>query len=109
MLSLLYDRSRGWPLLADALSQAANAGTAASLLAYADQWVGRAPDGHWDPKVEASTVISCVDKPDEVGTDERGRARRRRHVPVAAAAVGRFVGHRRVCGHAEAGQGRQAR
>ena len=63
VLSLLYDRSRGWPLLADALSQAVSSGTAASLLSYADQWVGRAPDGHWDPKVEASSVIGCVDKP----------------------------------------------
>jgi pimeloyl-ACP methyl ester carboxylesterase len=63
VLSLLYDRSRGWPLLADALSQAANTGRASSLLAYADQWVGRASDGHWDPLVEASSVISCVDRP----------------------------------------------
>jgi pimeloyl-ACP methyl ester carboxylesterase len=63
VLSLLYDRSRGWPLLSDALSQAVNTGTAPSLLAYADQWVGRAADGRWDPKVEASSVISCVDKP----------------------------------------------
>jgi pimeloyl-ACP methyl ester carboxylesterase len=63
VLSLLYDRSRGWPLLADALSQAANTGNAASLLAYADQWVGRAVDGRWDPLVEASSVISCVDRP----------------------------------------------
>jgi pimeloyl-ACP methyl ester carboxylesterase len=63
VLFLLYDRSRGWPLLADALSQAANSGSAPSLLAYADQWVGRSPDGHWDPLVEANSVISCVDRP----------------------------------------------
>jgi pimeloyl-ACP methyl ester carboxylesterase len=62
-LYLLYDRSRGWPLLADALSEAANTGSAPSLLAYADQWVGRAVDGRWDPLVEASSVISCVDRP----------------------------------------------
>ncbi len=63
MLSLLYDRSRGWPLLADALSEAVNTGTAPSLLAYSDQYLGRSTDGHWDPLVEANSVISCVDRP----------------------------------------------
>jgi pimeloyl-ACP methyl ester carboxylesterase len=63
VISLLYDRSRGWPLLADALSEAANTGTAPQLLWYADQFVGRAPDGHWDPLVEANSVIVCADRP----------------------------------------------
>lgn len=63
VLSLLYDRSRGWPLLADALSEAVNTGTAPSLLAYSDQYLGRAPDGRWDPLVEANAVIVCVDRP----------------------------------------------
>jgi pimeloyl-ACP methyl ester carboxylesterase len=63
VLSLLYDRSRGWPLLSDALSQAVETGTAPSLLAYADQYLGRATDGHWDPLVEANQVITCVDRP----------------------------------------------
>ena len=63
VLSLLYDRSRGWPLLADALSEAVNTGRAPSLLAYSDQYLGRSPDGHWDPLVEANSVIVCVDRP----------------------------------------------
>jgi pimeloyl-ACP methyl ester carboxylesterase len=63
VLSLLYDRSRGWPLLADALSEAVNTGTAPTLLSYADMYVGRAPDGRWEPLVEANAVISCVDQP----------------------------------------------
>ncbi len=63
VLSLLYDRSRGWPLLADALSQAVNTGSAPQLLGYADQFVGRAPDGHYDPLIEANSVIVCVDRP----------------------------------------------
>jgi pimeloyl-ACP methyl ester carboxylesterase len=63
VLSLLYDRSRGWPLLADALSEAVSTGTAPSLLAYSDQYLGRATDGHWDPLVEANAVIVCVDRP----------------------------------------------
>jgi pimeloyl-ACP methyl ester carboxylesterase len=63
VLSLLYDRSRGWPLLADALSEAVNTGTAPSLLAYSDEYLGRSPDGRWDPLVEANAVIVCVDRP----------------------------------------------
>jgi pimeloyl-ACP methyl ester carboxylesterase len=63
VLSLLYDRSRGWPLLADALSEAANTGNAPALLAYSDQYLGRSPAGAWDPRVEANAVISCVDRP----------------------------------------------
>ena len=63
VISLLYDRSRGWPLLADALAEAVNTGTAPSLLAYSDQFLGRAADGHWDPLVEANAVIGCVDRP----------------------------------------------
>jgi pimeloyl-ACP methyl ester carboxylesterase len=63
VFSLLYDRSRGWPLLADALSEAVNTGSAPSLLAYSDQYQGRATDGHWDPLVEANSVITCVDRP----------------------------------------------
>jgi pimeloyl-ACP methyl ester carboxylesterase len=63
VISLLYDRSRGWPLLGDALSQAVTTGTAPALLAYSDQYLGRAPDGKWDPLVEANAVITCVDRP----------------------------------------------
>ena len=63
VLSLLYDRSRGWPLLADALSQAVNTGPRASLLAYADQYVGRTPDGHWDPQGRGQHGDRCVDRP----------------------------------------------
>jgi pimeloyl-ACP methyl ester carboxylesterase len=63
VLSTLYDRSRGWPILADALSEAVAQGEAPSLLQLADQYLGRSPDGHWDPLVEANAVIACVDRP----------------------------------------------
>jgi hypothetical protein len=63
VLSMLYDRSRGWPILADALSQAVSEGQAPQLLQIADQYVGRDPDGRWNPLVEANAVISCVDRP----------------------------------------------
>lgn len=63
VFSLLYDRSNGWPALSDALSQAVNTGTAPALLANADQYLGRTPDGHYDSLVEANSVVNCVDRP----------------------------------------------
>jgi pimeloyl-ACP methyl ester carboxylesterase len=63
VLSMLYDRSRGWPILADALSEAVATGQAPTLLSLSDQYLGRSPDGHWDPLVEANSVIVCDDRP----------------------------------------------
>jgi pimeloyl-ACP methyl ester carboxylesterase len=63
VLSMLYDRSRGWPALSDALLSAVQDGQAATLLEFADQYSGRNPDGTWSPLVEANAVISCVDRP----------------------------------------------
>jgi pimeloyl-ACP methyl ester carboxylesterase len=63
VIAMLYDRSRGWPILADALSAAVAEGQAASLLSIADQYLGRRTDGTYDPLIEANSVINCVDRP----------------------------------------------
>ncbi|MFN8026369.1 MAG: alpha/beta hydrolase [Acidimicrobiia bacterium] len=64
VVSLLYDQARGWPLLADALRSAAQDNWGGPLLAYADSYLGRDPDGHYsDTIVEANAVINCVDRP----------------------------------------------
>jgi pimeloyl-ACP methyl ester carboxylesterase len=63
VLSLLYDRSRGWPLLAEDLQTAARQGWGGPLLAVADRYLGRDLDGRWNPLVEANAVINCVDRP----------------------------------------------
>ncbi|HEX9505677.1 MAG TPA: alpha/beta hydrolase, partial [Acidimicrobiia bacterium] len=63
VLSLLYDETRGWPILAGELRDAAQNGWGGSLLASADQYLGRHIDGTWTPLVEANAVISCVDRP----------------------------------------------
>jgi pimeloyl-ACP methyl ester carboxylesterase len=63
VISMLYDRSRGWPILADSLLQGVQAGRGDALLQLADQYLGRRPDGSWHPLVEANAVISCVDRP----------------------------------------------
>ena len=99
----------GWPLLADALSEAVNTGSAPSLLAYSDQYLGRAPDGHWDPLVEANSVITCVDRPSKATPTQRSELADVARLPGAVPAVGRLVRHRVVRRHAQAGQGRQAR
>jgi len=63
VLSMLYDRSRGWPILANSLARAVQGGSGAALLQLADQYLRRNPDGTWQPVVEANAVISCVDRP----------------------------------------------
>ena len=63
VLAMLYDRSRGWPYLSDALAEAVTTGQGAALLSISDQYLGRQPDGRWNPLVEANAVITCVDRP----------------------------------------------
>jgi pimeloyl-ACP methyl ester carboxylesterase len=63
VISMLYDRARGWPLLGRALRAAAD-DDAGPLLSFADGYVGRRPDGTWASVVEANAVIGCVDRPD---------------------------------------------
>ena len=64
VISLLYDQARGWPLLADALRSAAQDNWGGPLLAYADSYLGRDPNGTYPSSmVEANSVINCVDRP----------------------------------------------
>jgi pimeloyl-ACP methyl ester carboxylesterase len=63
VFAMLYDRSRGWPILADALAEAVQQGRGGGLLTIADRYLGRHPDGTWEPLVEANAVINCVDRP----------------------------------------------
>jgi pimeloyl-ACP methyl ester carboxylesterase len=64
VVALLYDQARGWPLLADALRAAAQDNWGGPLLAYADSYLGRDPNGHYtNTIVEANSVINCVDRP----------------------------------------------
>jgi len=61
VLSMLYDRSRGWPILADSLARAVQGGSGAALLQLADQYLRRNPDGTWQPVVEANAVRSNIE------------------------------------------------
>jgi pimeloyl-ACP methyl ester carboxylesterase len=63
VLSMLYDRSRGWPILGRALRAAAG-DDAGPLLSLADGYLGRNIDGVWNSVVEANAVIACVDRPE---------------------------------------------
>ncbi|HEX7354209.1 MAG TPA: alpha/beta hydrolase [Mycobacteriales bacterium] len=55
----LYSR-QSWPVLEQALAQAA-AGDGSSLLALADNYTERAPDGSYSNTIEANLAINCRD------------------------------------------------
>ncbi len=63
VLSMLYDRSRGWPALADTLATTVQHDWGGPILALADSYLRRSIDGTWSPLVEANAVINCVDRP----------------------------------------------
>jgi pimeloyl-ACP methyl ester carboxylesterase len=63
VISMLYDESRGWPILGRALRSGA-AGDPGPLLSLADSYLGRSVDGKFASFVEANAVITCVDRPD---------------------------------------------
>ena len=63
VISMLYDESRGWPILARSLRAAAD-DDAAPMLQLADNYLGRSPDGTYTSALEANSVISCVDRPE---------------------------------------------
>ncbi|GAA2780989.1 alpha/beta hydrolase [Crossiella cryophila] len=58
---LLYS-SANWPRLTEALD-ALKAGDGTDLLAAADEFLGRRPDGGYDASQAALTAVNCVDSP----------------------------------------------
>lgn len=60
-LTPLYDRA-GWPILTEALRQAAK-GDGRLLLRSADQLVGRGEDGRYSNQTEANLAVNCIDSP----------------------------------------------
>ena len=61
-----------WPVLDAALSQALG-GDGRVLLAVADQYVSRGPEGYLDNSVEALYAVNCLDPHDEVSLQESRR------------------------------------
>ncbi len=68
VLQQLYLGRAAWPGLAGALA-AADAGDASTLLAGADNFVGRDAQGHDDHVLEAFWAVSCLDGPVVTGLD----------------------------------------
>jgi len=60
--SLLYSGEAGWPSLERALVEAAQ-GDGTRLLASADRYTGREPDGEYSNQTEAFYAIGCIDGP----------------------------------------------
>ncbi|HEX5586383.1 MAG TPA: alpha/beta hydrolase, partial [Acidimicrobiia bacterium] len=63
VIGSMYDK-RWWPTLARALTSAARDGDGSELLERADDFLGRHPDGTWDPLYESFLAITCVDRPE---------------------------------------------
>ncbi len=61
VIAALYDREAGWPALAAALV-AAEQGDGAPLLALADGYLGRGPEGFTNVS-EANLAVNCSDRP----------------------------------------------
>ncbi len=59
-----------WPLLTSALTQAIENGRGDQLLALADQYASRGPDGYQDNSVAAFNAVSCLDYADSVPVEE---------------------------------------
>ncbi len=59
-LVTLYDKTSGWPALGTAL-QLAQQGSGAALLQLSDEFLGRNPDGSYDPEDEANAAVNCLD------------------------------------------------
>ncbi len=109
VLSMLYDRSRGWPILADALAEAVQGGSGAALLQLADQYLGRRSRRRVAAAGRGQRGHRLRRPSGEEGAERGCRAGRRRHVPGPAPAVGRRLGDDRVRRDAQAREGRRAR
>jgi pimeloyl-ACP methyl ester carboxylesterase len=60
----LYDKQNGWPMLRAGLDQAINNNDGTALLASADAYAGRQPNGTYaDNSNEAFLAINCLDRP----------------------------------------------
>ncbi len=70
LLYPLYDKADGWPALRTALNQAVG-GNGNVLLAIADAYSNRRPDGTYsDNQNEATYAVNCLDRPDTQTVDQ---------------------------------------
>jgi hypothetical protein len=67
IVTALYDRANGWPVLRDALTAAQN-GDGSILLFLADLYADRDESGHYRTNsMEAIYAVNCLDRPDHNG------------------------------------------
>ena len=62
VLTGLYSKEQGWPILRAAL-RAANNGDGSPLLAMYDQYANRGPDGVYENVADANAATNCLDVP----------------------------------------------
>ena len=66
MTQFLYSGRAAWPILGQALADAAH-GDGSAMLASSDEYTGRNLDGNYDQSLEAFLAIGCLDGPDVGG------------------------------------------
>lgn len=93
VVSALYDKAE-WPLLAQALAQA-RSGNGAGLLAFADDYAGRHPDGTFDNILAANNAITCVDQ--QWPKDDASYARLAADIAKVAPRIGPEVVYPATC------------
>ncbi len=62
VLTGLYSKEQGWPILRSAL-RGANKGDGSALLAMYDQYANRGPDGVYENVTDANAATNCLDVP----------------------------------------------
>lgn len=76
MISAMYSEASGWPSLRLGLAQAVN-GDGTVLLALADQYAERNPDGTYASNVNSAfPAISCTDRPESASVAQARRLER---------------------------------
>lgn len=88
IVTALYDRTNGWPVLRDGLASALN-GNGSILLFLADLYADRDESGHYTTNsMEAIYAVNCLDRP-----DHNGPAQIMRNEPRFEAASAHFGGY----------------
>ena len=68
---MLYDESRGWPILATCVARRGRGRRGRRCSQLSDNYLGRGPDGTYTSAVEANAVINCVDRPEPKAPEPR--------------------------------------
>ena len=87
LIGALYDKQYGWPELARALRNATK-GDGTPMLAIADGYNGRAPDGTYDNETDVYAAVTCAES--DIGTDGVSTLEGLAKIDAAAPILGKY-------------------